>query len=301
MSNLLAIGLPEAGKTTFLAALWHVAEREEVPGALKLERISENAKHLNSIKNDWLSFRPVGRTVAGQEEFTTLWLRDAGNEIGEVVFPDLSGEIFQGAWKDRHWPAEYEQLVSKAGSLLLFVHPKTLSEPYTIVEMQRMADAAFTADLAEDVGRDLEHADKQGADKVEEWDPDKAPTQVQLVDLLQFASRSIRAVRPLRVAVIISAWDLVRADFPGERGAHKWLETRTSYLAQYLKSNFEEFDVRVYGVSAQGGDLKVDRVLLMNVSRASDRILIDGPECRPHDISEPVRWCLGVSGEMARK
>ena len=28
-SQLLALGFPEAGKTTFLAALWHLAESEE--------------------------------------------------------------------------------------------------------------------------------------------------------------------------------------------------------------------------------------------------------------------------------
>ena len=33
------IGLPETGKTTFLAALWHVIRNHEaVPGALRLER-----------------------------------------------------------------------------------------------------------------------------------------------------------------------------------------------------------------------------------------------------------------------
>jgi len=294
MPSLLAIGLPEAGKTTFLAALWHVTEREEVPSSLRLEKISDNAKHLNSIKNDWLSFTKVVRTVPGQEQSATLWLRDEVGTIGEVVFPDLSGESFQGAWEERHWTNEYDQLVASAEALLLFVHPGTLKEPYTIAEMQRIAEAAFPEVAVEAPVEGAEHDDKETLGKTEEWDPEKSPTQVQLVELLQFVDERGKSKRPIRLAVIVSAWDLVKNDYPGETGARTWLEKRTSYLDQYLKTNFEQFTVRVYGVSAQGGDLKTDRDLLLNFNHASDRILIEGPDCRPHDISEPVRWCLGL-------
>jgi hypothetical protein len=299
MPNLLAIGLPEAGKTTFLAALWHVTEREEIPGSLRLERISENAKHLNSIKNDWLRFEKVVRTVPGQEQSATLWLRDETGAIGEVVFPDLSGESFQGAWKERHWTKEYDQLVVNAEGLLLFMHPGTLKEPYTIAEIQKMAEAAFPEVPTEATTERTEHDDRQAAEDLEEWDAEKAPTQVQLVELLQFVEQRVKAKLPIRLAVIVSAWDLAKNDYPGEDGARRWLETRTSYLDQYLKSNFEQFVVRVYGVSAQGGDLKVDRERLQSFGRAADRILIEGPDCSPHDISEPVRWCLGLRDKAA--
>jgi len=299
MTNVLSIGLPGVGKTTFLAALWHVTESQEVPGSLRLDRISENAKHLNSIRNDWLRFEKVGRTVPGQEQPTTLWLRDNHGLVGEVLFPDLSGESFEGAWVERHWTKEYDQIVSTAGSLLVFVHPGTIKEPYTIAEMQRMAEAAFPEEKpGDEVEKQMEEAEESSAEGgAEDWSPLKAPTQVQLVDLLQFTEKVQKAKRPVRVAVIVSAWDLVRQDYPGEDGARNWLKERMSYLDQYLRSNFELFNVRVYGVSAQGGDLKKDRDALQNHIRTSERILIEGPDCGAHDISEPVRWCLGLRGE----
>jgi hypothetical protein len=294
MTNILSIGLPEVGKTTFLAALWHVTESGEVPTSLSLERISENAKHLNSIRSDWLRLEKVGRTIPGQEQPTTLWLRNDHGVVGEVLFPDLSGESFEGAWAERHWTKEYNQLVSDADGLLVFVHPETLKEPFTIAEMQRMAEAAIPEEypVAANLQVDVEEPSPEAS--VEEWSPLKAPTQVQLVDLLQFTEKTQRAKRPVRVAVIVSAWDLVRGDYPGEAGPSQWLKDRMSYLDQYLRSNFELFIVRVYGVSAQGGDLKKDRDALQNHARTSERILIDGPDCSAHDISEPVRWCLGL-------
>lgn len=299
MASVLGIGLPEAGKTTFLAALWHVAESEEVPGALRLEKISENAKHLNSIRSDWLRFERVVRTVPGQEQPTTLWLRDDRRPVGEVLFPDLSGESFEGAWKDRHWTKDYSQFVSVADSLLVFVHPGTLKEPYTIAEMQQMAEAAFPEEIQEEgnskQAKGIDEATAEAAP--EEWSAEKAPTQVQLVDLLQFTEKYQMAKRPVRVGVIVSAWDLVHDLYPGESGAKNWLKDRMSYLDQYLRSNLESFSLRVYGVSAQGGDLKKDLDVLQSHVRTSERIVIQGPECAPHDISEPVRWCLGLRGE----
>jgi stage III sporulation protein SpoIIIAA len=54
-SNQLIIGLPETGKTTFLAALWHVVTSEEVNESLRLERLHGDSKYLNEISAKWAS------------------------------------------------------------------------------------------------------------------------------------------------------------------------------------------------------------------------------------------------------
>jgi hypothetical protein len=132
---------------------------------------------------------------------------------------------------------------------------------------------------------------------VDKWAPEKAPTQVQLVELLQFSIRRMHAKQPVHVGIIISAWDLVKRVRP-DLDARNWLAERLPYLDQFLRSNFEQFRFRVYGVSAQGGDLKIDREHLQHCKCASDRILIEGSECVLHDISEPVRWAIGLRNGM---
>jgi hypothetical protein len=290
-SRLLVIGLPETGKTTFLAATWHVATSDEVPGSLRLQRISEDAKHLNTIKNDWVRFKPVGRTVPGQEQSVSFWFKEEkGRTVGEVIFPDLSGETFRHQWADQQWTPEYGELVESAGSLLLFIHPSKVKEPYTIAQLQRMAQAAFP----EEEGRtDPEPEEQPSVGPPIEWNPEVAPTQVQLVGLLQFIEASLRTSRPVRLAVIVSAWDLINIESQDRQSAaEQWLRQRLPYLDQYLRSNFEQFTARVYGVSAQGGDLEADRERLREFEQASERILIEGPDCTPHDITEPIRWAL---------
>jgi GTPase SAR1 family protein len=287
-SKLLVIGLPEAGKTTFLAALWHVAESEEVPGSLRLVRISDSAKHLNSIKNDWLQYRPVVRTIPEAEQFPSLWLKDASGSTAEIVFPDLSGETFESQWKDRQWTREYGELVKQAGCVVLFIHPDRIKEPFSITDMQKLSEAAFPEDSTETI----DESEESSAAVPEEWSKLLAPTQVQLVGLLQFLQPEL-SVHPIRLAVIISAWDRVQPNGEATSAPQTWLAQRLPYLDQFLTSNPEDFQTRTYGLSAQGGDIVADLKRLQEVPQASDRIIIVGPDCHPHDISEPVRWALG--------
>ena len=43
----LMAGLPGTGKTTFLAALWHVAKSHEVEGSMRLEKREGDQEYLN--------------------------------------------------------------------------------------------------------------------------------------------------------------------------------------------------------------------------------------------------------------
>ena len=59
-------GLPSAGKTTFLAALWNLINHD--PDAkLKLNKI-ENGQYLASLSNKWANMEPLERTVPSGEQ-----------------------------------------------------------------------------------------------------------------------------------------------------------------------------------------------------------------------------------------
>lgn len=311
--RLLVMGLPEVGKTTFLAALWHVTESEEIPSALCLSRISESAKHLNTITNDWLQYRPMNRTVPEQEEYSSLWLKEKdGREIGEVVFSDLSGETFRDQWKNREWSSAYASLVGDASAILLFLHPDQVKEPFTITEIQKLTEAAFPEATPETKPAEAEGEvivpsrnqvavgsdQRLGSKEVEKgsgeaWDIESVPTQVKMVGLLQFVQPYL-SLKPTRLAIIVSAWDKILA-VDSQADPQTWVSRRLPYLAQYISSNPECFENRVYGVSAQGGDLKADLGRLQDCRNASERVLIAGPDCQPHDITEPIRWALSSS------
>jgi len=284
LNRLLVIGLPEAGKTTFLAALWHVLESGEVPEALTSRIISNEAKHLNTIRDEWLRYKPVGRTVPGIEQTVSLLLQDENEkDLGEVTFPDLSGESFRAQWVERHWTVEYANLVKASNATMLFINAGNLKEPFSIADIQRWTQAAS-------INND-EPTEKTTRTP---WSSESVPTQVQLVGLLQFIQGYIPSGMPLRLAIIISAWDFTKKNGMDLDTPDEWLRKRLPYLAQFLLANDSDFEFQAYGVSAQGGDISksADREKLQEHHYASERILIEGHHCAPHDITEPIRWSL---------
>lgn len=273
--QVLMLGLPSSGKTTFLAALWHVVTAGDVPGSLKLETVGPHAEYLNSIHADWLNGRQTGRTSTAVTVSSTMTLlagRDSGNE---VVVPDLSGEHARSAFKERAWPPELSELVRSADGVLLFAHSEEIFPPARIADAISILGAAPIGEVAEPIP----------------WDAEKSPTVVKLVELLQMVAWSRSGPQAARVAVIASAWDKVDRNF---RTPNEWLSGELSLLEQYLRTNESAFQWRVFGVSAQGGELPKDRAKLLRKSRSSERIrvVVEGEET--NDITAPLKWALSI-------
>lgn len=279
----LFVGLPNSGKTTFLAALWHVAETGDIPLSLRVSQLHGERDHLNKIREQWLRCKPLERTTIPAERIVSLKLRSpiSGQET-ELFLPDLSGETFNLHWKTRQWSLEFDRLASESQGCLLFVHPRRVNEPVRInAAIDRMASV---------IGETEEERDLESIPLP--WDPDSAPTQVKLVELVQFLRLRPFFGRPLRIAVIVSAWDLV----DGSERPELWLKMRLPLLHQYLTANAGELSFRVYGVSAQGGELsEAGRLQLLN--SPSERIIITGTDAGVHDITAPIRWLMESQSE----
>src|SRR5580704_5554303 len=89
----LMVGLPGTGKTTFLAALWHVAKSHEVPGSLRLEKREGDQEYLNNIANAWSKCAELVRTPSDGVMDVSIMLRDPeDNRLVRLSIPDMSGE-----------------------------------------------------------------------------------------------------------------------------------------------------------------------------------------------------------------
>lgn len=267
----LMVGLPSSGKTTFLAALWHVLRQRDVPGALSLERLSGDEQYLNAIRDAWLTGRELDRTARTEIQYIDLHMADDQGDLINLQLPDLSGELFKDAISDRHWSIEFDQIVAETASALVFVHPN-IKRPWLISEVPA-----------------IEVNDGQQPLNGATWDAAEMPTQVMLVELLQLlASRSRR--RKLSVALIISAWDVVESITPGEEPGN-WVRSMLPLLHQYLQSKDEPWNC--YGISAQGGELPNEKDRLLQLNRASERVIVKSATAlSQHDLTAPVRWLL---------
>jgi hypothetical protein len=283
VKRALVIRLPGTGKSTFMAALWHVLEFEVIASALRLAKLSDERQYLNRIRADWRRCNAVERTQIGSEESIVLPLlaSDSGLAV-DLIVPDMSGESFQASLRDRRWFSEFDSFVMQADGVLLFIHPSRVREPIPIDQWMDTTDALEVEDeeqIEGDFGTGVP------------WSHEQVPTQVELVDLLQIMLSRILSAGPLKVAVMLSAWDLVLnlGLSPAE-----WLRKRLPLLDQYLHSNDDVLDVRIYGLSAQGGDITNvhERVRLLREDHPAERVMIIGPQAGAHDITAPIRWLI---------
>ena len=281
MHQGLLVGLPASGKTTFIAALWHVIASQDVEGALGLEVLDAPVDHLNALRGRWLRFEETSRTSISAEEISTIKIGVSdGSSATEIVIPDLAGESIQRGLIERQWAAGFARLVRDSTGVLLFIHPEKLSESWSIGDAIEIAGEEERPYLASGPSEESAATD---------WSPDAIETQVMLVDLLQLLCCHIEKER-FRLAVIVSAWDLVVSqELPLE-----WLAKELPLLDQFLTNSHSRLDSRVYGVSAQGGELPRDFDSLSAYEKASDRIQVVLDGLPSHDITAPIRWALNV-------
>lgn len=279
-TNLLFIGLPKSGKTTYLAALWHVLEDQSSATKLKLNRLSGDRTYLNLIVEAWRACKPMPRTTL-QTGDTTVALHLEGDGFGAFTLsvPDLGGETFDQQIEHRKMSAAHAVLSRQANGVLLFVHPDV--EKGTQISDQDKITASIGG--ATDTGSGT---NDQAAVPVP-WTVEMIPTQAKLVEVLQFLFELIDR-RP-RVAVVVSAWDLVQDVGQTPR---EYLSRRMPLLRQFLDANDDAVDHAVFGVSAQGGAIPDDKSKLLELDSLK-RIVVCHEGENDHDITKPLAWLLG--------
>jgi len=279
-NGILLVGLPKAGKTSFIAALWHVLTSEEIPCSLKLTTLGGDDTYLNQIKGEWLNYQQVVRTTQLNEAIPTINLSDEnGNRHCSLSVPDLSGETYVRQWIDREWSQKFGDAALGASAILVFIHPNQMLETPEITPTLR---------LLPDVLNDSPTLDDPIVEP--EWDEGKAASVVQLIDVMQFLQRNLTT--PLRIAIMVSAWDLIRDRY---NSPVDFVKDRTPILEQFLRSNPESFVYTVLGVSALGVDIENEadtQRLQKETNCASERIEIVSATGTSHDITSPLRWAL---------
>jgi hypothetical protein len=283
--NFLLVGLPATGKTSFLAALWNSIHQDQVKTALVLKKLEGDSSYLDKICEAWLGYEPVGRNQTDTETFVSMWLNERnGDQEAHLTFPDVSGETFKQQWASRHLSESYQNCIKSADGGILFIHPKSLTQPLRISQI---------ADLADLVG---ENEDESSAEakmlnpSTTPWDIEKAPTQVQVVELLQFMASNEYFRAPFKLAIVVSAWDEAAAS---KLTPSVWVKGQLPLLAQYLSSHTDKFVVCFYGVSAQGGDYGGKDFEALQAKHAAERVQVVGEGIEnPHDITEPLLWLM---------
>jgi hypothetical protein len=283
------VGLPGSGKTTFLAALWELVQEVRVAKALRFHSVGDaDHSYLRKIVKVWRSAKEQARTELTGLSSVRMNLQDHASRVVQIVIPDVPGEDFRSMWEDRELGNALGASLGK-GNILLLLHGNKVKAPAWITERAALREAAKG------------EQGEQGAPDPKEWHPRFAPTQVQLVELLQQISHPPVGSTGRRVVVMISAWDKVEGE---ELSPESFLSAKLPMLFQYLAAGRDGWDYRVYGVSAQGGEYDEndqnkerpkkgkDADRLREVDVAAERIRLVFEQNESHDLTEPLQWLM---------
>ncbi|UJB33414.1 hypothetical protein [Chromobacterium sp. Beijing] len=282
--DVVIMGLPESGKTTYLAALWHLLNDDRDELQLSLASLgTDDRAYLNAIQKRWSQGKVQERTNTYGLKTVSMQLCDGNGNRFSITLPDLPGETYRDIWEQRDCDIETITLLTTP-CVLLFIHSEKINHSET---QGRRAEA---------IGP---QPNQLQSSPTNEWRPSNASTQVKIVDLLQLLRRAPLDIGPRKLAIIISAWDIVKSS---NITPCKFLHTNLPLLDQYLQSNADQWETKIYGVSAQGGIFS-DQDEVSNKTPAevelgtsyiylSDRIEIIGGEGSTYDLTSPIAWLM---------
>ena len=271
------LGYPSSGKTTFLAALWHMLDVRTVT-SLTLEKISGDMTYLNEIKNTWIKCEHVPRTLMSSEEMVEMKVRNtATDQISILRLPDFSGETFQTLVAERHCDLDLIESLNEATGILFFVNADRANDTMAITDHHYPGDEVDAeADNGEEARIDFE--------------PRNVPEQVRIIDMLQLLQSGPFSPARRRLVIAVSAWDVMGDDGidPGE-----WIAREMPMLDQYLVNAVGAYETRICGISAQGGQFEGGARECLLDETPSERVICVWDGEIGTDITLPLTWLGG--------
>lgn len=293
-ASFVIMGLPASGKTTFLAALWHLVESGETECRLVMDHFHGDFTYLNHIADAWRDFKKVPRTSQTGDTDVTIYLHDrVTGARGTALFPDMAGEVFDLQVEERRCRPEFVKQADAEDGILFFVNSDVKEDGLSIIDLN--ARLPNNAAVAEAVSAQVSPQELGGVSApivTPEWEPKFLPAQVRVVQLLSDLLRPPFTYRSRKLAFMISAWDLVR-----DQGhtPEKWLAKNMPLVDQFLRTNGMSFTYQIYGISAQGVRLD-DNVAVDSATKIvpSRRVQIVRQDGEGHDLTAPLVWLMSA-------
>jgi len=277
--SIILLGGPDSGKTNYIGPLWRALDAEggDLHAAVQPEDISfvlEITDHIFAGE-----FAPRSEHSDARRDFEVVVAAMNGGPQARIVVPDISGELWRNAVINSEIDSDWMDELERADGALLFVRVGSDQDV-------RPLDWVTSRTLLERIGDEEEPG---------------LPSQVMLCELIRFLEVSLASredgERP-RLSVVVTAWDLVDAE-KFQQGPFAYLEREYPLVAGKLR-DLDNLDVRIFGLSSVGGDLKDDAVYREAFLEAGPDgqgwVAIDDQDGwrKDPDITLPIAWAVGL-------
>jgi len=268
---LALIGMPQSGKSTYLGALWALVQ-SPIEEAVREASFIGDRSYIQSLAEQVARGEELHRTGVDADEEMAVELEFTGLGRAAVRIPDTSGESLRVLVESQLWHPRLRGACANATAVMLFVHPAHIRVPQpssllTVVEPSANSAANGTA-----VPFDVH---------------DHACTAAELIDVFENVTELCRLRWPIRVAVIVSAWDRLDETLT----PYEWLRARLPGFVSTVESGAQMARLEVFGVSAQGGSLDAHESPLAK-GEICDRVFAKDRSGMPVSLVAPMRWAV---------
>ena len=268
-------GMPGAGKTTYIAALWDIIKRNGGGLELQFSTNPENTSYLNEIWEYWVSMKKIERSKTPAPDNITINVKKtAVDEELALEIPDFMGEQFQKII-DHTLPDTIKNWIEQSDRLLYLIN--NLND--TLKDDIEDEDAQSSED--KDRNKEREEALRLA--------PEKMMQASQNMMVLKYIYNHAKMKK---VAVGLSAWDV---KMTGGKTPEEFLKHRSPALYNFIKLHFNE--CVFFGVSAQGFDYKDTAAKaneMQEKTRKSNRafIVFDKETDPSPDLTKPLNYLI---------
>ena len=187
------IGLPESGKTTFLAAMGGILEMT-TDRELSLVSCTDKV-YLDAIALKWSQCRPMEHTSMEDVQETRLTVREKSGEEYELILPDRDGEYFRLERRNEAFTEDFHRSLKECENILLFMNPSAVKHEPMLGEV--MIPENEESDESAEGGEEREKDASLKNEKSKSAKKFSIGEQAEHIGLIQSILSS--AVRPLKI------------------------------------------------------------------------------------------------------
>ena len=270
----LIAGIPSAGKTTYIAALWDIINRNKESLELVYDTTPANTAYLNEIREYWIRMEPILRSKKPVPNDITINVTRKSDRSKMVLdIPDFMGEQFQNIIS-HNASEELRKWIEQSDRMLYLIN--------------LLDDDAMKDDMEKE---DVTHSDQEEKKEgIADLTPDKMLSVSQNIMVLKYIWSHAKIER---LAIGISAWDSKAAE---GQVPEEYLKQRSPVLYNFIKYYFPK--VLFFGVSAQGFDYeskdkaKRDEMRLKSKSSSRAYIMYDRESKPSTDLTRPINYLI---------
>lgn len=272
--NILLAGLPAAGKSTYITALWAVEKDGKSGHLLSCDGLPSESYYIDGMRDNWMVLKEVRRTAYAEPQEIVLPMKSShsGEKIN-LALPDFKGEIFQRVL-DNVVSEDLREWCDKSEGILFMLNLGGMSPELLQEEMSKTAKPKVEMENVAMSSNDITDV-------------------VKNVLLLKFL-RKMMGDCP--ISICFSCWDI--QDTVEDTSAEQWVKENHPCVYNFVLDHFKKH--RYYGISAQGADyhnLNEEREDdLAEKTTKKERAFVFTDK-KSFDITEPIDFLLTANNE----